>query len=74
MQLHNYTTRNAMDFHAYHCICHTGICAYHMHQVGGREEIYIIHVVPYRGKRVSFWFENLQDCFASGPEKHICLQ
>ena len=35
-------------FHAYHCICHTGICAYHMLHVGGREEICIIHVVPYR--------------------------
>ena len=24
---------------AYHYICHTGICAYHMLLVGGREEI-----------------------------------
>ena len=45
-------------FHAYHCICHTGICAYHMLQVGSRDEIYIIHVVPCRGKRVSFWFDS----------------
>ena len=68
MQLHN-STRNVMDFHAYHCICHPGICAYHMHQVGGREEIYIIHVVPCRGKRVRFWFDSLQNRFASSPDQ-----
>ena len=39
MQLHNYTTRDTMNFNAYHCTCHTGRCAYHMLQVGGREEI-----------------------------------
>ena len=41
---HNYTksicsicmTQNAM---AYHYICHTGICAYHMLLIRGREEI-----------------------------------
>ena len=49
-------------FYAYHCICHTGmifllllyffyvtiIC---MLQVGGREEICIIHVVSSHGKK-----------------------
>ena len=54
-----YTTHNAMT-HAYHCICHTGRLAYHMLQVGGREEICIIHVVPCCGKRVSFWFDSSQ--------------
>ena len=35
-----------------------GICAYHMLQVGGREEICIIRVVSSRGKRVSIRFDS----------------
>ena len=59
-------------FYAYHCICHTGmiffiyvtiIC---MLQVGGREEICIIHVVSSHGKKVSLWFDSSQDRYASG--------
>ena len=60
-----------MDFmhiymYIYDCICHSGICAYHMLQVGGREEICIILVVLCHGKRMSFWFDSSQDRYASG--------
>ena len=48
---------------------------YHMLQVGGREEICIILVVPCCGKRVSFWFDSSQDCYASGLDlkTHLSL-
>ena len=42
------------------------VIPYHMLQVGGREEIYIILVVPCRGKGVSFWFDTSQDASISG--------
>ena len=59
-------TQNAMDFPAYHCVFHTGICAYNMLQVYEAEKKHIIHVVPCRGKGVSFWFDSSQDGYASG--------
>ena len=37
-----------------------------MLQVGGREEICIIHEVSSRGKRVSLWFDSSQECYVCG--------
>ena len=57
-------TRNVIDFHAYHCICHTGFMHLSCFRLEAEKRYYPCSSCC--GKGVSFWFDSSQDRYASG--------